>query len=570
MMVPVAEAKLVIVTGAGASTALGTPEPLPMMGDWCQRIVQALDKREPGLAKAVGLLPGMGGEAFEEAIGYFLQWQRDSQLIRRFSRLGSPPGQVQTERGDFQDWLKNAETRTPTVIEAVNNSLWDEFGLERVDTTSTVAAYEHLAAAVGARPSGGTLLFSATTNYDRSGETGWEENGFHCDDGGRTDRPGASRFLRVEQVQPWLDRSTIPHLHLHGAVGWYRVPRGGIMIEPADRPYDARLAPAVLYPDPNKDPYNETDAGVQALWQSFDKALDSCTHILVLGHSLHDSPLLTALARRARDGHLRLAVSYFGDEPAAKLILDQLSGTLLASGHVDLSLIPVAFGPDCDLAGIEAWVGGQTIGLDLLPPRLPAPTGTTQPVPRPDLLDLTSFDLVDVVTGTAEPISDVDAGPAIQLLHNTEDTLVVLRDPPPGDFLFECDVRLTDGGLLNIRRPRLARNSRRYWRTCKLTLGTTLFGYAVSEGRALSLEEAVAYARRGRGNYNRARSGWDSLTASEQQVASLVGQHLTNAQIAERLFISVPTVKSHLNRAFAKLGTKNRGQLAAAAHRIEG
>jgi len=52
-------------------------------------------------------------------------------------------------------------------------------------------------------------------------------------------------------------------------------------------------------------------------------------------------------------------------------------------------------------------------------------------------------------------------------------------------------------------------------------------------------------------------------------VVSLVGQHLTNAQIAEQLFISVPTVKSHLNRAFAKLGVKNRGQLAAAAHRIE-
>ena len=50
---------------------------------------------------------------------------------------------------------------------------------------------------------------------------------------------------------------------------------------------------------------------------------------------------------------------------------------------------------------------------------------------------------------------------------------------------------------------------------------------------------------------------------------SLVGQHLTNAQIAARLFISVPTVKSHLNRTFAKLGMDNRAQLAAAAHRIQ-
>jgi predicted ATPase/DNA-binding CsgD family transcriptional regulator len=103
----------------------------------------------------------------------------------------------------------------------------------------------------------------------------------------------------------------------------------------------------------------------------------------------------------------------------------------------------------------------------------------------------------------------------------------------------------------------------------RTALAHDAFERAASEGRALSLEEAVAYACRGRGSHARGRSGWESLTPSEQRVVSLVGQHLTNAQIAARLFISVPTVKSHLNSVFAKLGTKNRGQLAAAAHRIE-
>jgi DNA-binding CsgD family transcriptional regulator len=107
------------------------------------------------------------------------------------------------------------------------------------------------------------------------------------------------------------------------------------------------------------------------------------------------------------------------------------------------------------------------------------------------------------------------------------------------------------------------------WRTWKRRLATTLSGAPSQKASALSLEEAVSYARRSRGQHNRSRSGWESLTPSEHRVVSLVGQHLTNAQIAERLFISVPTVKSHLNRAFAKLGAKNRGQLAAAAHRNE-
>lgn len=101
-------------------------------------------------------------------------------------------------------------------------------------------------------------------------------------------------------------------------------------------------------------------------------------------------------------------------------------------------------------------------------------------------------------------------------------------------------------------------------------LGKDPFEQAMSKGRALSLEEAVVYARRRRGSHRRARSGWESLTASERRVVSLVGQHLTNAEIADRLFISIPTVKSHLYSVFAKLGVPNRGQLAAEVQRREG
>ncbi|MGO9659494.1 MAG: response regulator transcription factor [Acidimicrobiales bacterium] len=42
---------------------------------------------------------------------------------------------------------------------------------------------------------------------------------------------------------------------------------------------------------------------------------------------------------------------------------------------------------------------------------------------------------------------------------------------------------------------------------------------------------------------------------------------MTNAEIAQRLFVSTVTVKSHLNRIFAKLGVSGRGQLAREAHR---
>jgi len=101
----------------------------------------------------------------------------------------------------------------------------------------------------------------------------------------------------------------------------------------------------------------------------------------------------------------------------------------------------------------------------------------------------------------------------------------------------------------------------------RTALGDGAFEQAVQQGWALALGEAVAYARRRRGPRRRPSSGWDSLTASEQQVVSLVGEHLTNAEIAKRLFVSTVTVKSHLSRVFAKLGVANRAQLAAAVQR---
>jgi DNA-binding CsgD family transcriptional regulator len=58
-----------------------------------------------------------------------------------------------------------------------------------------------------------------------------------------------------------------------------------------------------------------------------------------------------------------------------------------------------------------------------------------------------------------------------------------------------------------------------------------------------------------------ARTGPSSLTPGERAVAELAAEGLTNAQIAQRLFIARKTVESHLASAYRKLAIKTRAEL---------
>lgn len=54
-----------------------------------------------------------------------------------------------------------------------------------------------------------------------------------------------------------------------------------------------------------------------------------------------------------------------------------------------------------------------------------------------------------------------------------------------------------------------------------------------------------------------------SLTRREAEVLALIGDGLSNAEIARTLFVSVATVKTHINAIFAKLAVRDRSQAIA-------
>jgi DNA-binding CsgD family transcriptional regulator len=89
------------------------------------------------------------------------------------------------------------------------------------------------------------------------------------------------------------------------------------------------------------------------------------------------------------------------------------------------------------------------------------------------------------------------------------------------------------------------------------------FGAARDLARAEAVLRDAGIRRGRRGPRSRPQFGWQSLTPTEQSVAGLVAEGLSNPQIGDRLYVSRRAVQAHLAHIFAKLDLTSRAQLAA-------
>ena len=85
--------------------------------------------------------------------------------------------------------------------------------------------------------------------------------------------------------------------------------------------------------------------------------------------------------------------------------------------------------------------------------------------------------------------------------------------------------------------------------------------------RAMSRLRSAGVRRGSRAARARPKDGWAALTPGERAVAELVAEGLSNPEVAERLFLSRNTVKTHLAKAMRKLGLRSRFELARAEFR---
>src|SRR5262249_20543191 len=105
-----------------------------------------------------------------------------------------------------------------------------------------------------------------------------------------------------------------------------------------------------------------------------------------------------------------------------------------------------------------------------------------------------------------------------------------------------------------LRRQRRRSDAREHLRTAHDMLEA--MGMAAFAGRARRELRATGERARPRGP-----EAVKVLTPQEEQIARLVAEHLTNREIAARLFISANTVEYHLRKIFRKLDVTSRTQL---------
>ena len=100
-------------------------------------------------------------------------------------------------------------------------------------------------------------------------------------------------------------------------------------------------------------------------------------------------------------------------------------------------------------------------------------------------------------------------------------------------------------------------------------LRSVMAGVCVLEGEVLSRSAAMGLGRTGAPGRGPAPRGavFAPLTEREYEVVEAVAEGLDNAGVARRLFMSEGTVRNHISSILAKLGLRNRTQVAVAYYR---
>jgi NarL family two-component system response regulator LiaR len=183
---------------------------------------------------------------------------------------------------------------------------------------------------------------------------------------------------------------------------------------------------------------------------------------------------------------------------------------------------------------------------------------------------LASFDDIRVIGGASS------GEKAIALVNDLRPTVVLIDLVMPGMGGVEAIRRLrTDWPELGI----VALTSYTDGHRVRSAIEAGANGYLTKSVDAASLARAVRSAAAGHGAFSpevtaaltartdRSTEATRTLTRRESEIAALVADGRTNAEIARALGLSLYTVKNHVSHILAKLGVQTRTEAAAAIFR---
>ncbi|GAB2596330.1 response regulator [Kribbella endophytica] len=212
---------------------------------------------------------------------------------------------------------------------------------------------------------------------------------------------------------------------------------------------------------------------------------------------------------------MTIRVVIVDDDPLLRAGLKMMLG-----GAPDIRVVAEAD----DGAGVQALIDRESPDVVLMDIRMPGIDGLTATESvrsrpgAPEIVILTTFDADEHV------LRALRAGAAG----------FILKDTPPGEIV-ESVRRVANGQP--VLSPAVTKR---------------LISRVASSGQDL--------------RKNRAATRLEGLNDREREIAVAVGEGKSNAEISATLYLSVPTVKTHVSRILTKLDLNNRVQIALLVH----
>jgi hypothetical protein len=330
-----------------------------MMREWCNVLTDKLVEKQSYLGP-VGIHRDMDPMKFEEHLGKFLRdvaaFSQVKQVVLTSKHFPAAPNTTTLQvEGVLDSWYENTRFHLDQIVEEIHICLFEQFAERHSDPQRARDAYADLLTALGINQSSQWVL--ATTNYDVIGETAIGLAGFRPDPGDLTSHGGSGETpVQVEGLLSGLPRFT-PVLHIHGCVGWYsrNGGTGAVYSAQVTRHQRGFGVPIVMLPDPNK-AYDSIPI-ISSLWTQFIEALQRAQKVFVLGHSLKDEQLASAIRENVPPDRVAITVLASPErpdefDPSAKEAMEELKHEFQ-----NATLVPIRFGEAPFYApSVQAWL----------------------------------------------------------------------------------------------------------------------------------------------------------------------------------------------------------------------